>query len=136
MSKIQEFFSAGGRRLFDSEKPVVDAFNDKYGHALAGAALSQPRAEHASPQSDQNQRAAAVRALTGAARRSEQMRALAGSMLTQTYSGSYTHRAAISALGNDRDVRASQSVGAKSRTMKRLNIVTLPPKRLGSQKVK
>lgn len=136
MSKIQEFFSAGGRRLFDSEKPVVDAFNDKYGRALAGAAVPQHRAERANPQPDQHPRAAAGRVLTSATRHSEQTRSLAGSVLSQKQSGSHLHRLAVSMLANDKDSRASQSVGAKSRTMKRLNIVTLAPKRLSSQKGK
>lgn len=30
MSKIEEYFSANGRALFDSERHVVDAFNKKY----------------------------------------------------------------------------------------------------------
>ena len=34
MSKIQDAFSARGRRLFESEKPAVDAFNAKYARTI------------------------------------------------------------------------------------------------------
>ncbi|WP_371765632.1 hypothetical protein [Massilia sp.] len=136
MSKIQERFSAGGRRLFDSEKPVVDAFNDKYGRALAGSVLSQHRPERVNSQPAQSERVLAERVLAGGARYSEQTRMLAGSVLAQQPSRTHVERLAASALGNDKDARTSQSVGAKSRTIKRLNIVTLAPKRLSSQKNK
>lgn len=136
MSKIQEFFSAGGRSLFDSEKPVVDAFNVKYGRALAGTVVPQNHAERADPQANQNTGALAGRVLITPARHSEQTRLLAGSALSQRQAGSVLHRLAGNVFANDKDGRASQSVGAKSRTMKRLNIVTLAPKKLSSQKVK
>jgi hypothetical protein len=135
MSKIQEFFSAGGRRLFDSEKPVVDAFNDKYGRALAGADVPQHRAERADPQAaDQNARTLAGRVLASASRHSEQTRSLAGSVLSQRHSGSLVHRLAVNMLANEKDGRASQSVSAKARTIKRQNIATLVTKKLGSPK--
>lgn len=136
MSKIQEFFSAGGRRLFDSEKPVVDAFNDKYGRALAGAAAREYRAERANPNPNQNPRTLAGQVLTSATRYSEQTRAVAGSVLSQKPSGSHVHRSAVSVLGNDKDSRASQSVSAKARTIKRQNIVTMVTKRQISTKAK
>jgi hypothetical protein len=140
MSKIQEFFSAGGRRLFDAEKPVVDAFNDKYGRALAGAAAPQYRAERANPNPNQNPhqnpRTLAGQVLTSARRYSEQTRAVAGSVLSQKPSGSHVHRSAVSVLGSDKDARASQSVSAKARTIKRQNIVTMVTKRQISTKAK
>lgn len=136
MSKIQEFFNAGGRSLFDSEKPVVDAFNVKYGRALAGAIVSQNRAERADPQARQNASTLAGRVLTSAARHSEQTRSLAGSVLLQKQAGSVLHRLAVNVLANDKDSRAPQSVSAKSRTMKRKHKVTVVPKKLSSQKGK
>jgi hypothetical protein len=136
MSKIQEFFSAGGRSLFDSEKPVVDAFNVKYGRALAGAVVPQNSAERVDPQAGQNTRTLAGRVLTSAARHSEQTRLMAGSALSHKQTSSVLHRLAVNVLANDKDSRASQSVSAKSRTMKRLNIVTVASKKLSSQKGK
>jgi hypothetical protein len=41
MTKIQNVFNARGRRLFESEKPAVDAFNVKYAHV--SKAVAQPR---------------------------------------------------------------------------------------------
>ncbi|GAB3455886.1 hypothetical protein GCM10027321_09110 [Massilia terrae] len=136
MSKIQEFFSAGGRRLFDSEKPVVDAFNDKYGRALAGASAPQHHAERANPKPNQNPRTLAGQVITNATRYSEQTRVLAGSVLSQKPSGSHVHRLAASVLGSDKDARASQSVSAKARTIKRQSIVTMVTKRQISTKAK
>jgi hypothetical protein len=131
MSKIQEFFSAGGRRLFDSEKPVVDAFNDKYSRVLTAAVVPQRRAERADPQSGQNRPPLEARVLASGKRFSEQTRVLAASVLTQKQSGAHVQRLAATVLGSDKEHRGSPSVSAQARNIKRQkNITVLASKKL------
>jgi hypothetical protein len=55
MSKIQAVFNTRGRRLFESEKSAVEAFNAKYAHADLNATirLSSAAASIAVPGQDQ-----------------------------------------------------------------------------------
>jgi hypothetical protein len=133
MSKIQERFSAAGRRLFDSEKPVVDAFNAKYGRALSVVAVSERRAERVSPQSAQSMRATAENVVSNT-RFSERTRLLAASILTQTLSSSDVERLAGEVLRIDKDGREGQSFGTKARMVKRKNAPQLLTKKLSAPK--
>jgi hypothetical protein len=42
MSKIEAFFSASGRGLFDSEKPAVEEFKAKYARPFSRSAGAEP----------------------------------------------------------------------------------------------
>lgn len=103
MSKIQAFFSADGRRLFESEKPAVEAFNHKYARALSAAILPQQRNERSNP---------------------------------MTVMVTTVRRVTNGQLVDDKDGRTSQSVSAKSRTMKRQNLATMVTKRQISPKAR
>jgi hypothetical protein len=125
MSKIQAFFSADGRRLFESEKPAVEAFNHKYARALASTVLPQG--------ADVRERASAVPP------QGTNVRAVAGAVLTQRGMAGVvvtTRRLIGDQIVSDKNVRAPQSVSAKARTIKRQSIVPMLTKKLGSQKSK
>jgi len=142
MSKIQEFFSADGRRLFDSEKRVVDAFNDKYSRALSGAIPRQRPDERANGHSGQNERGLAERALASSALAGKahiyagMVSVQRGGERVNPQSGANVRRLAGSVLGNDKDARTTQSVSSKSRAIKRQNMATLVAKKLSAQRSK
>jgi hypothetical protein len=103
MSKIEALFSAGGRGLFESERPAVEAFKEKYARALASAAGSQQRGERSKP--------------------------AAGVVVTTV------RRLAATQLAYEKEVRASKSVSAQARTIKRQkNLANLVSKKLSAPK--
>ena len=143
MSKIQEVFAAGGRRLFASEKPVVDAFNDKYGRVLGGAISGQHFAERAKPVPAQKSAVRAVQVLVNGTVVTGSTHELAAALLAQTRtkrgatnSQRFVRSLAATVLGNDKGDRSPKTMSSKARSLKRQNQPAMVAKRLSAQKSK